>query len=480
MPKYRVSDPETGVTLELEGDSPPTETELVEIFSQYQKPAAEIAAPAGRAPDVMPTRRAPSLGDIGDRATGFRPQVEATGMTPEQRMEAVRTGAQIAGGFAAGPVLGAAVRGIGAASPALRALGTAIESGGFRTGFAPGTSRAAEIATRTAGGAAAGAVGAGVVSPEQMTEGALIGAAVPGVGKVVGRFMSPKGPSVKDVEAAAKRKYKSSEQAGGVVGLGQFNDFIGGLKNALTAERYNPVAHNKINRLISTLEADAALGMDVSLEQLETARRVAAKAAQGSGKEQQLGSIAVKQIDSFSRQFPEAALKDLEEARDLWTKMSRGKKIDSIIRASRRTSLEPAAFLRRKFQKLKDDERAMKAFSPEEQKVIEDLADGNYTVNALEAIGSIAPPRINELRTLPGRIGAAGYGGGFFVNPAFTAGTAAVGYGSRAAANRLALMQAARLRQQMLTGSPVMPQSIMPQIVPQVGPTLYAAGMLPE
>lgn len=441
----------------------------------------EVApAPASRAADVMPARRLPSLGDIGDRATGFRPQVEATGMTPEQRMEAVRAGAQLTGGFAAGPVLGAVVRGVGAASPFLRGLGTAIESGGFRTGFSPNTSRAAEIATRTAGGAAAGAAGAGVVSPEQITEGALIGAAVPGAGKIVGRFMEPKGPSVKDVEAAAKRKYASSEKAGGVVALDQFNDFIGSLKNSLATERYNPVAHVKINKLINTLESDAALGMDVSLEQLDTARRIAARAAQSSGKEQQLGSVAVKQIDEFSKQFPKVAVEELEEARSLWTKMSRGKKIDDIIKASNRSSQEPAVFLRRKFQQLNDDERALKAFSLEERKVIKDLAQGNYTVNALAGIGTLAPPRINELRTLPGRIGAAGYGGGFFVSPAFTAATAVTGYGSRAAANRLALAQAMRLRQQALTGSPIMPQSIMPQIVPQVGPTLYAAGMLPE
>lgn len=36
MPIYEVTDPQSGKTLELEGDSPPTEQELVEIFSSYQ------------------------------------------------------------------------------------------------------------------------------------------------------------------------------------------------------------------------------------------------------------------------------------------------------------------------------------------------------------------------------------------------------------------------------------------------------------
>lgn len=51
MPTYRVTDPETGVTLKLTGDSPPTEAELEQIFSQYSQPSkspqqAGIAQPA--------------------------------------------------------------------------------------------------------------------------------------------------------------------------------------------------------------------------------------------------------------------------------------------------------------------------------------------------------------------------------------------------------------------------------------------------
>ena len=33
MPVYEVTDPDTGQTLELEGDSPPTEQELEQIFA---------------------------------------------------------------------------------------------------------------------------------------------------------------------------------------------------------------------------------------------------------------------------------------------------------------------------------------------------------------------------------------------------------------------------------------------------------------
>ena len=44
MPQYKVQDPTTGMTLSLQGDSPPTEQELQTIFSQ-----------AGRGQNLNPT-----------------------------------------------------------------------------------------------------------------------------------------------------------------------------------------------------------------------------------------------------------------------------------------------------------------------------------------------------------------------------------------------------------------------------------------
>ena len=46
MPTYQVTDPQTGKTLKLTGDSPPTEQELEQIFSEYQQPT-EPTAPNG-------------------------------------------------------------------------------------------------------------------------------------------------------------------------------------------------------------------------------------------------------------------------------------------------------------------------------------------------------------------------------------------------------------------------------------------------
>lgn len=143
-----------------------------------QEPAAAPAAPAPT--DAIPRRRGPSLVDIGDRATGFREQVAATGMTPEERQAAVRGLIPVAVGLAAGPVFGATTRAVGAAVPAIQRvttpLATAFETGGIQTGLARTTPAAARVATRAAGGAVPGAITGAAVSPEEATTGAVVGA----------------------------------------------------------------------------------------------------------------------------------------------------------------------------------------------------------------------------------------------------------------------------------------------------------------
>lgn len=78
------------------------------------------------------------------------------------------------------------VRGIDAISPR---LATAIESGGFATGAPAGATRAQQAAnalTRVGGGAATGATMAGMVDPNDLKTGAILGGAMPIAGKVAG------------------------------------------------------------------------------------------------------------------------------------------------------------------------------------------------------------------------------------------------------------------------------------------------------
>jgi len=95
-----------------------------------------------------------------------------------------------------GKVLGAVAQAVPAAAKYLMPLAESITSGGFKTGLAPTgaikattnlpayTARnvANEVATRAAGGAVAGSVGAGVINPEDAKTGGIVGALLPTAG----------------------------------------------------------------------------------------------------------------------------------------------------------------------------------------------------------------------------------------------------------------------------------------------------------
>jgi hypothetical protein len=452
-------------------------------------PEAEAVTPAAPEP--------PSMRDVlRQRLMGGEvfetPQREAAavtaGMTPEQRAEATRTGLGLAAGFAAGPVAGAALRGAGLAIPAIQRavqpLATAIESGGFRSGLAPGASRAAEAGMRVAGGATAGGLAAGVVEPEAAATGAAIGAVVPVAGRVVGRLVTPKGPKTEDVRKASQAAYEEAERLGGEVSADQFGSLANRLAARMDEGRFNPVLHPRVQRALDTFTTEATQTAPVSLNRLDTLRRVAARAAgSSSADEQRLGKAAVDEIDTFIREtMPEASVAALENARNLWTKMSRGKEIERLITRASRSTKEPSVALRQQFQRLADNERKIKTFAPAEQELIKRIANGSMSIKALETAGSLAPPRISDLRTLPGALGATGYGAGMTLNPMLTGMAAGTGYASRALANQMARVQAERVAALARTG--VMPPpsgaQFAPAVFPQVAPATAANMMAPE
>lgn len=186
----------------VRAEKPLTDAEIDEIGTSIRGAPAPAPAAAPTPTDAIPRRRGPSLADIGDRATGFREQVAATGMTPKERQAAVRGLIPVAVGLAAGPVLGATTRAAGAAIPAIQRvttpLATAFETGGIQTGLTRTTPAAARVATRVAGGAVPGAVTGAVISPEEATTGAAIGTGVAFLAPPVARIVAKGGGAVVD------------------------------------------------------------------------------------------------------------------------------------------------------------------------------------------------------------------------------------------------------------------------------------------
>lgn len=442
-------------------------------------------------PSEIPQRRAPSLADIGDRATGFRPQVEATGMTPEERQAAVAAAIPVAASLAAGPVLGGAIRGIDALAasaaglrggiPFVREFGRSVQSGGL----APGLS----IPQRILGGGTAGAASTAVISPEDATTGAVIGAATPGAVKVARALTAGKAPTTAELRAQSQAKYQSPEVLNASIDMPAFNALKSEIDSVAASGQFLPTQHKKINQALTVMQEQAALGQPVSLERLDKLRREFSKAAgSASFDERNMATAMIGKIDDFIRANTSTAAADkIEKARELFTYMSRSKVIDDIInKADRAKSGDKASVIQDEFRKINEGtSRAYAAkkrqFTDAEQALIADIADGRLDINALRGTANLlAPTTLNRnlMLSLPGYgLLASQFG------PAVGAGAAAAGattgLASRALANRLAMMRADQLRAAAATGGAAA-QRFAPGMFPQFAPAVVGNALAPE
>jgi hypothetical protein len=85
------------------------------------------------------------------------------------------------------PVGGVIARGV---QPLSAPLAQSIRTGGFSTGLPATAGRAADIATRAAGGAVVGGTSAALINPEEAGTGTVIGAAAPFVLPTVGKYIA--------------------------------------------------------------------------------------------------------------------------------------------------------------------------------------------------------------------------------------------------------------------------------------------------
>lgn len=88
MPKYSVKDPDSGVTLTLEGDSPPTEQELEQVFAEYGKKQKTL---------TQPEPITPQKGSWFERQAPLKGASQEIGKLPGKFLETLGTVAEVAG-----------------------------------------------------------------------------------------------------------------------------------------------------------------------------------------------------------------------------------------------------------------------------------------------------------------------------------------------------------------------------------------------
>jgi len=275
-------------------------------------------------------------------------------------------------------------------------------------------------------------------------------------GSALGGFLGgrrvPPAPSVAERKAAAGKAYTAAEQAKVVYSAPSYDTLVADIGTKLKQEGYDPDLQTSIATIMRKLTDKK--GADISAEELENARRIAKTAgASSDASTRRLSGIITKEIDNFTTAGPAGravsgnladSVENLLKARDEYTMAMRGQEVERLLaRAQRRGDTADA--IQAQFRTLADSEKRMRQFTPDQQQMIRQIANGTLSLSVLNTIGKLSP---FSQTGLPINVGAAMYemfGKDVGYIPQNTLAIAGISAGSQMLANRLAKLRAQRL-----------------------------------
>ena len=312
--------------------------------------------------------------------------------------------------------------------------GTGEVAGAIASGMAmPGIRSAKTIGGAVAKGATQGAVaggiyGAGTANEDKLIEGAKgagVGAVLGGaIGGVAGALARPKSPvpGLDELRAKADQAYQAAENSGVAIKPQRFSQVVSDIKNKAIQEGLDPTLHPGATAALKRLEDSASQGLPQTFKGAETLRKILKGAASSNSKdERRIAYIITDKYDDFIRNLNPSdvvsgdttvARESIKTARDLWTRMSKGEVVETLMeRAANRSSQFSGSgyenALRTEFRSLIQNPKRFRVFNKAEQEALKKVARGGPIENALRMIGKAAPTGIVS--------GSLGAGAGFAV-----------------------------------------------------------------
>lgn len=206
----------------------------------------------------------------------------------------------------------------------------------------------------------------------------------------VKEFFGKGTPSEEQVYQAAKNKYQEVDQAGVAFSSTAYDRMLSNLRQRLADAGYTD--QSAITSVVNKLEKFR--GTARNLTDLDTARSDITKTLIKSQDEnvRRLGHEIADEIDDFvlnaspqdviSGNLPNA-LKSLNEARGLWTQISRSEQMSELLRRAKLSDQPLDTAVRNEFRTLAKNERRFNRFSPEEKQFILNVVQGGKLEKAL-------------------------------------------------------------------------------------------------
>lgn len=220
-----------------------------------------------------------------------------------------------------------------------------------------------------------------------------------------GRAPAKLAPTVDELGTRATAAYTRANNMGMVVKPQAVQNAVRNIQNELAKEGLDPTLHAGTTAAMKRLQQAADDGRPLSLQELDTLRQIIKDAYDPMKPgDARVASIARGAWDEFiegldpsqivANADPRMAVATLTEARQLWGRKRKGEVVEELMERAELSRNQPAGYeaaLRQEFKTLARNPRKMKAFTPEEQKLIRAVVSGGPLENAMQIIGRSAP-----------------------------------------------------------------------------------------
>lgn len=428
MPTYKVTDSKTGMVLQLTGMSPPTESELTEIFAAKEaerqavpreklsyKPSGEALTPAQRRGQDIP------LADI--TASVIEPAATMiTGAIAEPIAGLVGIAKTITSGPEAGAATVEAVReGLTfqprteAGREGLKTVGTLLEP--LAEALQGAEKSLGDAAYKYTGSPALAALAATL--PTAAIEAIGVGAAkgwlkVPGKAnriakkeiKAFRKSAIDSAPDINAIRNTERALYKEIDDSNIGVRSNEFNPLSDRITNKVKRAGFDPTVSPKTDAIVRKIASEK--GQTHTFSEIDALRNSAKLLTKTADKaDARLGKIIVDEIDSFldnnvnpnilvnTRNLSDTNLLQnkkifvkYEMANELSNRAKRSELItDAFEKAN--ASGDVIAALSNEFKKIAKDKKNLKQFTPGQMQAIKEVSEGTTAINAAKLVGRL-------------------------------------------------------------------------------------------
>lgn len=210
---------------------------------------------------------------------------------------------------------------------------------------------------------------------------------------------------------------------------------------------------------IDTIIADAQKGKAIKIDELEHLNTQLNEAIKAGGRDRVYATAMKDKLNAFVEQVGGRTGELWKKARELETRQFRSQGIQDMVAQAVKSDSPTSKEIRKKFTNIVNSKDQMKLYTPEQQKIIKEIAEGTLTEKSLETIGRMTPKNISwqSLVSLIGTVGA-GAGAGAYLGTGAIPGAIVAGAGlglgqtAKGTANALTLMRVNKLDELIRAG----------------------------